>query len=285
MPRTSLRQDLLNQVEQARTSARQLHLQLLLADLVDDPLSDPASIVRSIFDSPSPDSSVSDVSSLASGQSSSSSTSTTASSLIERLFNHWDQQLQATAEEIQLTRVLQRLPPVPRAPQIQLLDNHRVNRPHLFRKAVRVNPSTFDNLVQRIENHPIFHNNSNCPQLDPATQLAIFLNRAGHYGNRSGCDDLADWVGKSTGTVEKCTNRVMVAILEHHDEVFGPPTDKEVEQSRAYVESISCPEWGGGILTVDGTLFPLYQRPGLHGDTWLDRKSNYSINAQVGAWH
>jgi hypothetical protein len=62
----------------------------------------------------------------------------------------------------------------------------------LFRKAVRVNPSTFDKLVEWIEDHPVFHNNSNCPQLTPATQLAIFLNHAGHYGNRAGPDHLAD---------------------------------------------------------------------------------------------
>jgi hypothetical protein len=273
-----MRQQLLDQVEQARTSARQLHLQLLLADLVDDP-SDPMS------GSPSPNSSVSDVSSLASSSSqSNTSSSTTGSELIDRLFNHWDQHLQATAEEIQLTRVLQHLPPVPRAPQIQLLDDHRVHRPHLFRKAVRVNPSTFDKLVGLIEDHPVFHNNSNYPQLAPATQLAIFLNRAGHYGNRAGPDDLADWVGKSTGTIENCTNRVMVAILDHHDKVFGPPTEEDVEEAKAYVEyATECPEWRDGILTGDGTMFPLYQRPGLHGDAWFDRKSNYSINAQVGA--
>jgi hypothetical protein len=69
-----------------------------------------------------------------------------------------------------------------------------------------------------------------------------------------------------------------------NDEVFGPPTEADVEEAKAYVESVTeCPEWRGGILTGDGTMFPLYQRPGLHGDAWFDRKSNYSINAQVGA--
>ena len=104
---------------QACRSAWQLHFQLLLADLVDDPLnesSDSSSSNSSVSD-------VSDVSSLASSQSNKSS----ASELMHRLFNHWEKHLKATAEEIQLTRVLQHLPPVPHAPQIQILDDHRVH--------------------------------------------------------------------------------------------------------------------------------------------------------------
>lgn len=32
---------------------------------------------------------------------------------------------------------------------------------------------------------------------------------------------------------------------------------------------------------VDGTLVPLFMRPGFFGNTWFDRKSNYSLNVQV----
>jgi hypothetical protein len=32
---------------------------------------------------------------------------------------------------------------------------------------------------------------------------------------------------------------------------------------------------------VDGTLVPLFMRPGFFGNTWFDRKSNYSMNVQV----
>ncbi|KAI5884959.1 uncharacterized protein SCHCODRAFT_01110332, partial [Schizophyllum commune H4-8] len=36
-----------------------------------------------------------------------------------------------------------------------------------------------------------------------------------------------------------------------------------------------------GWLTVDGTLVPLYCRPGHFGNTFYNRKSNYSLNVQV----
>ena len=246
MPRPSFRQEQLDRVAQARQSARQLRL---------------------ILD----ESSCSD-----SSDSSDSSGSTSSASIIE-LLDQWDQRLQAIAEQIRVTRVLQPRPPVPRLPQIQLLDHHRVHHPHLFRKAVRVDPCTFDKLVELIQDHAVFSRS----QPRPAIQLAIFLHRAGHYGNRSGLDDVADWAGVSTGAVVNCTNRVMVAILHLHDSVIGPPSDDDSERAKAYVASVTCPEWAGGKLTGDGTLFPLFERPGFHGDTWLDRKFRYSINAQV----
>ena len=34
---------------------------------------------------------------------------------------------------------------------------------------------------------------------------------------------------------------------------------------------------------VDGTIVPLFMRPGLYGNVWFDRKSNYSMNVQVRA--
>jgi hypothetical protein len=174
MPRSSLRQELLNQVELACQSAQQLQLQLLIADVLDDPLSDPMSTLESLCNSPSPTSSVSSISS---SEPTSSSASTTASALVDNLFDFWYQNLEATAEEIQLTRVLQHLPPVPHAPQIQLLDEHRVHRLHLFRKAVRVNPFTFDKLVKQIKDHSVFHNNSNCLNslLQPSLQSSSIV--------------------------------------------------------------------------------------------------------------
>lgn len=32
---------------------------------------------------------------------------------------------------------------------------------------------------------------------------------------------------------------------------------------------------------VDGTLIPLFEKPGHHGEAYFDRKSNYSLNVQV----
>jgi hypothetical protein len=60
------------------------------------------------------------------------------------------------------------------------------------------------------------------------------------------------------------------------------PTDEEREKAKQWVEEASGPEWRDGWLMVDGTLVPLFQRPGFYGNTWYDRKSNYSMNVQAG---
>src|SRR6266481_2439229 len=112
-------------------------------------------------------------------------------------------------------------------------------------------------------------------------QLAIFLTHIGHYGNSASPEDLAQWAGGSTGWIEKCTNRVMVAMLALHDVGIHLPTADEKEDVKAWVEGETCPEWRDGFLLVDGTKFPVFQRPGLHGDAWFDKNKDYSLDCQV----
>lgn len=37
----------------------------------------------------------------------------------------------------------------------------------------------------------------------------------------------------------------------------------------------------GCVGFIDGTTFPMYQRAGVDGETFFDRKKRYSINAQI----
>jgi hypothetical protein len=86
----------------------------------------------------------------------------------------------------------------------------------------------FDCILDEISNNPIFHSNSNNPQLPVAIQLAIFLNRAGHYGNAITPEDVGQWAAVSMGSVINCTNRVMVALLNQHDHfIYIPEADSE----------------------------------------------------------
>jgi hypothetical protein len=67
--------------------------------------------------------------------------------------------------------------PPPQAPLLHLLVHFREHHPHLFQHKLRVNPEIFDDILDLISNHPIFHNQSdlNNLQLPAAMQLAIFL--------------------------------------------------------------------------------------------------------------
>jgi hypothetical protein len=189
----------------------------------------------------------------------------------------------ALLDEVERAWFLNRLDvPLLRAPQLHLLEHFAVFRPHLFRKKLHVDPVVFDCIVNKICEHEIFNSGSNNLQLPVSIQLAIFLNRAGHYGNAISPEDVAQWAEVSVGSVVNCTHRIMIALLSHHNEYVRVPLDPgEMELSRKFVEERTCPGWQNGVFAADGSSIPLFQKPGFFGETFYDRKSTYSMNFQV----
>lgn len=195
----------------------------------------------------------------------------------------WEQQFYELLKGIETSRVFDPKDRVPKVSQLALVLGHfKEHDEERFRKKLRVSPATFDYLVELIEPHSIFYNNSNNPQLPVDIQLAIFLARVGHYGNAASPEDLAQWAGVSSGTVANCTARVMVAILSHHDDAVHLPTAAEKEEAKQWVEAVTkCSEWRDGFLMIDGTKIPLFEKPGLHGEAYFDKDKNYSVDTQV----
>jgi hypothetical protein len=198
---------------------------------------------------------------------------------------HLLQGIEAELDEVLAARVLFKpLEPPMYISQLPLLAHQAEHCPALFQKKLWVSPAIFDAILDQISGHSIFSNNSNNPQLPVAIQLAIFLNRAGHYGNASSPEDVCQWAGVSVGSVIKCTNHVMVALLDQHDTFmqFPLPNSQNAQRCKSYVSAHTCPEWMDGYLVADGSHFPLYTKPGFYGETFFDRKSKYSLNCQVG---
>ena len=111
----------------------------------------------------------------------------------------------AQEDEVRLAQILQaQRPYFIQVPQLQLLDVWHLDNPRLFRHKLRVLYDVFVKIVSLIQDHHIFHNNSNNLQLPVQIQLAIFLNAAGHYGNAATSQDMAEWAGVSIGTVHNC---------------------------------------------------------------------------------
>ncbi|KIJ06397.1 hypothetical protein PAXINDRAFT_37449, partial [Paxillus involutus ATCC 200175] len=123
-------------------------------------------------------------------------------------------------DEVEKSRVLTSRIKAVHAPQLHLLDEWKLDNPRQFRRKLCTSPDVFSALVEKINDHDIFMNNSNNPQMPVWIQLAIFLNGAGHYGNAATSQDMAEWAGVSVGTVHNYYKRVMVAILHHHDAVI-----------------------------------------------------------------
>jgi len=202
------------------------------------------------------------------------------------IFLEFSNTVQALHDEVEKSCTLSSRPKATHAPQLHLLEEWSLENLRKFRHKLRVDPDIFIELVNKIIHHPIFYNNSNNPQLPVPVQLAIFLNAAGHYGNAATAEDMAEWAGVSVGTVYNCYQRVMIAILQHHDDaIHFDPLDAEdqieKDQAKDWVEERTCQEWHGEFLCMDGTPFNLFQKPGWHGEGFFDRKSNYSLSAQV----
>ncbi|KAG2345638.1 hypothetical protein BDR05DRAFT_974965 [Suillus weaverae] len=158
------------------------------------------------------------------------------------------------------------------APQLHLLEEWALSHPKKFCCKLCVDLPVFEHLVNMILAHPVFYNNSNNPQLPVPMQLTIFLNSTGHYGNAVTTEDIAEWAGVSTGTHH---NAVIHFNLLYKDDQI------ERERAKTWVEEQTCPEWRGGFLCVDSTQFNMFQKPGWHGEGFHNRKSNYSLSAQV----
>ncbi|KAF9039982.1 hypothetical protein BJ165DRAFT_1416426 [Panaeolus papilionaceus] len=164
-----------------------------------------------------------------------------------------------------------------------VLSYFKKHRPDHFRQELRITPKTFDALVKALKKDPAFQNNSQNKQTPVCHQIAIALYRFGHSGNACSLDKVAKWSGYAKGTVVLATKRVMTAILrpEFLHQHVRLPTSEEKEEAKKWIEKHSCSAWRDGWCMVDGTLVPLYERPHWYGESYFDRKSNYSLNFQV----
>jgi hypothetical protein len=306
MPATSKRALLLDEVAIHHIQRKRARTERIVSELLDDlpssDESDPESDAQVDTDMPQSSSSLSSPSSASSQSSSISDPSSSSPShhshsthpghtssssgdfdgLEEAFLERCDARVLALADFLLTARVLEAAPPVQKLGQLDLfLTDFRRDHPDRFRKRLRVSPLVFDRLVELIEDHHVFHNNSHVPQHPVPTQLAIFLVRVGHYGNASTPEDVAQWAGVCAGTVINATYRCLVAFLALHDEVVMMPPEEEKERAKEYVEQVTCREWRNGFLLADGTKFPLFQKPGLHGEAFFDKNKNYSIDCQV----
>ncbi|KAH9907672.1 uncharacterized protein B0H18DRAFT_824962, partial [Fomitopsis serialis] len=157
----------------------------------------------------------------------------------------------------------------------------KADDPKRFRLNLRVEPETFDALLERLQDHSVFVSDGPRDQLSVDKQLAIALYRFGHFGNAASVEGVAQWAGVSAGMVVNATRRVMVASLALHDEVIHWPSADAKEEAKEWVEMVSCAAWRDGYCFVDGTLVPLAEKPAHYGEAYFDRKSNYSLNVQV----
>ena len=188
-------------------------------------------------------------------------------------------------EGIKKTRYLQSRPPVIKAGNLHLAWEYAQNPADhdRFINMLRISPTVFEVLLHLIEEHPIFSNNSTSSQKPVQAQLATTLYRLGRYGNGASLEDIARIAGCSEGDVVNATARCFEAIESLHDVFVRPLTSDEKEVEKRWVDQHLGFQgtWRDGWVMYDGTIVVLYSRPGLNGDAYFTRKSNYGLNLQV----
>ncbi|KAG8220662.1 hypothetical protein J3R82DRAFT_2944 [Butyriboletus roseoflavus] len=191
MPHISECQKLLNALSRALEElGAQIYVQLLLDAInAKSPTASSTNSTGSLSESHSKSHSTSDSHSETTQSDTNSYSSTTESSSsddipVQDLLLNFYELIMAQDNEVRLAQVLRAQHSYSiHNPQLQLLDGWQLDNPKLFCCKLRVSYEVFVKIVDLIQNHHIFHNNSNNPQLPVQIQQAIFLNAARHYGN------------------------------------------------------------------------------------------------------
>ncbi|ETI39378.1 hypothetical protein L914_00399 [Phytophthora nicotianae] len=179
---------------------------------------------------------------------------------------------------ISRSRYLNKREPVPRAPDaldfwLQKLDEGR------FVQDFRVTRFQFAQIVELIQGHPVFFNNSNVPQTPAWCQLLVALYRFGCDGNGVSIGKLACHFRCAEGTIEHFTDRCIVALVALEAEVVTWPDAREREEISFRIEEVSGFRQCLGF--VDGTLFPFATKPELDGSDYYSRKGCYGMAGLV----
>ncbi|KAF5332528.1 hypothetical protein D9611_005120 [Ephemerocybe angulata] len=144
-----------------------------------------------------------------------------------------------------------------------------------FRHLFRVGRDTFDKLIDRISNDPVFVSTKK-PQRPVKYQLACFLIRYGQAGSDS--LDTAQKLAIGHGTVFLYCTRVSKALRRIKSQVIKFPDEARQQEISDYIESVSG--FPGCIGIGDGCVIPFSEKPSVQGETYMTRKKRFGSNFQ-----
>ncbi|THU93188.1 hypothetical protein K435DRAFT_592954, partial [Dendrothele bispora CBS 962.96] len=106
----------------------------------------------------------------------------------------------------------------------------------------------------------------------------------GHYGNAASLRSIARTAGVAEGSVPLFTERCFTAIESLQEIFVRKLTREEKEVEKCWIDERLGfrGTWREGWVMYDGTIVPLFRKPGLNGDAYFTRKSNYGLNLQIG---
>jgi hypothetical protein len=152
-----------------------------------------------------------------------------------------------------------------------------------FKQKFRVTKELFEHILDRINNHAVFKNNSRNKQRSPRLQLAVALHRLGVHGNGGSKGNVSEYFEVGDGTALLYTERVIEALLSLEDEVIVWPDANERAEHAEFMDI----KYGfkGCVGVVDGSCCVLETRPAVSGSDYFCRHKQYGVNVTVVVDH
>ncbi|CCX34612.1 Similar to Putative nuclease HARBI1; acc. no. Q96MB7 [Pyronema omphalodes CBS 100304] len=150
--------------------------------------------------------------------------------------------------------------------------------PAIFRAHFRMSRDSFEALLNAIEDHPVFYNQSRTKQTPVRYQLAVFLYCFGSNSSQLLC---ASVTGVGEGSVRNYTSRCITAILSLRDTYIRCPTQEEKAVMKQQIFAASMETFSGCVGFVGGTFITLSYAP--LEDWWFshNQESSYAPNSLV----
>lgn len=146
-----------------------------------------------------------------------------------------------------------------------------------FQISFRMNKMSFTALLNAIQYHEVFQNQSHCPQKPVALQLMVTLYH--FYGQARARTALQFDIGE--GTVHLYVYRVIEAILSLQDQYIKwpmPGSDDYKQTTDMHQHQFGFPNYLG---FVDGSNVSLFRKPSVDGSRYYNRKARYALNVTV----
>ena len=137
-----------------------------------------------------------------------------------------------------------------------------------FLATFRVTRPAFHKLVGLLKDHPIFNKKSKKKSRPVTHQFLVFMYMLGKEGHESGQRAVSTFFGIGKGTSENYNHNITTALKSMEPEVVAWPDEEEREKIRARLAHTGFRHCIG---LIDGTLFVLALRPGLHGECYHSR--------------
>ncbi|KAI5844098.1 hypothetical protein BZA05DRAFT_175396 [Tricharina praecox] len=151
-----------------------------------------------------------------------------------------------------------------------------------FRMMFRMMPEQFRGLCGLVENHEVFKNGLQHPQLHPRYQLAIFLYYLGRPGGAS-YEDSSAALGVGEGTISLYSNRVLEALRSLTATFIKWPNEEERKATSSRIGEKSLGIFEHAVGFIDSTHIVL-KYPPQHGayDYFNHTKhTKYALHATV----